>query len=131
MNQGETVTLFNDMCLLAPATLLSSAIQWETIDPLTVKATFTNKGNTITALLYFNEKGELINFSSEDRYQSMDGVVYKKYKWSTPVKEYREYHGRRVAAYAEAVWHTPEGEYVYAKFDLAEIHYNVKDFTLE
>lgn len=130
MNQGETVTLFNDMCLLAPASLLGSSIQWETIDPLTVKAVFTNKGNTITAQLYFNDTGELINFSSEDRYQSMDGMVYKKYKWTTPVKEYREYHGRRVAAYAEAVWHTPEGEFTYAKFDLAEIEYNVREFRM-
>lgn len=32
MNQSETVTMFNDMCLLAPATLVDAAVQWETID---------------------------------------------------------------------------------------------------
>ena len=53
MTKGETVTLFNDMCVLAPGTLIAKSIQWETIDPLTVKATFTNQGYTISALSVF------------------------------------------------------------------------------
>ena len=129
MNQGETVTLFNDMCVLAPATLIDKGIQWESVDPLTVKAKFTNKGNTITAVLYFNEKGELINFVSDDRYQSMDGKTYLNYRWSTPLKDYRDVGGgRKIAAYGEAVWHAPEGEFVYAKFDLVEIEYNCRGY---
>jgi hypothetical protein len=128
MNQGETVTLFNDMCLLAPATLIDRSIQWETINSLTAKARFTNQGNTITALLYFTEKGELINFISDDRYQSMDGKTYLNYRWSTPVKDYKDVGGRKVAAYGEALWHTPEGEFAYAKFDLVEIEYNCREY---
>src|SRR4029450_7369082 len=29
MNEGETVTMFNDMCVIAPATLIDPAIVWE------------------------------------------------------------------------------------------------------
>ncbi len=29
MNQGETVTMFNDMCVMAPATLIGPDIVWE------------------------------------------------------------------------------------------------------
>ncbi len=128
MDQGETVTLFNDMCLLAPATLIDRNIQWETLGPLAVKAKFTNKGNSITALLYFNQKGELINFISNDRYQSIDGKTYLNYRWSTPVRNYQDMGGRKIISYGEAIWLTPEGEFLYAKFDLVEIAYNCKEF---
>lgn len=113
MNQSENVTLFNDMCLLAPATLIDKNIQWETIDPLTVKARFTHNNITITALLYFNEKGELINFISDDRYLSEDGKTYTNYKWSTPVKDYKDFDGRKVMTYGEAIWHMLEGDFTY------------------
>jgi hypothetical protein len=124
MNQGETVTMFNDMCLLAPATLIDTSIQWGTVDSLRVRATFTNKGNRIRALLTFNKKGELTDFASDDRYYSPDGKTYTSYPWSTPVTAYKEYDGRRVIAYGEAMWHTPQGEYSYARFNLEEIEYN-------
>lgn len=128
MNQSETVTLFNDMCLLAPATLIDKDIQWETIDPLTVKARFTHNNITITALLYFNEKGELTNFISDDRFLSADGKTYTKYKWSTPAKDYKDFDGRKVPIYGEAIWHMPEGDFTYAKFNLKEIEYNAKEY---
>jgi hypothetical protein len=42
MTQGETVTLLNDMCLIAPATLIDDRIEWETLGDTLVKAHFTN-----------------------------------------------------------------------------------------
>lgn len=42
MDKTETVTLFNDMCLMAPATLIDRRIQWQEIDRNSVKATFIN-----------------------------------------------------------------------------------------
>ena len=32
--------------------------------------------------------------------------------------------GRNVPTYGEAVWHYPEGEYIYKKFYLKELNYN-------
>ena len=124
MNQSEAVTFFNDMCLLAPATLIDRSISWRTIDPLTVEARFTLRGNEIQARLYFNSEGRLVNFTSEDRYLSVDGKTYKKYKWSTPVEEYIKAKGRRYIKTANAIWHKPEGDYTYAKFRMSEVRYN-------
>src|SRR5690606_33054547 len=74
MDQGETVTMFNDMCFLAPATLIIPAIAWEEVDERNANAAFTNAGRTIRAQLFFNDAGELIDFTSDDRYQtSADG----------------------------------------------------------
>lgn len=128
MNKGETVTMFNDMCVLAPASLIDAPIAWESVDSLTVRGRFTNAGNTITASLLFNTSGELIDFSSDDRYLSADGKTYLNYRWTTPVGEYKEYHGYRIASYGEAIWHTPGGDFAYAKFDLKEVEYNRSEF---
>ncbi|KUO75134.1 MAG: hypothetical protein APF77_01920 [Clostridia bacterium BRH_c25] len=125
MNQGETVTVFNDMCMFAPASLIDKRIQWESVDSLTVKGTFDNNGIKISALLYFNDKGELINFVSDDRYYSPTGKTYEKIRWSTPAKEYKDYNGIKISSGGEAVWSFPEGEYCYARADIKEIEYNV------
>jgi hypothetical protein len=125
MNQSETVTMFNDMCFLAPATLIDPKIRWEPVDERTVNAKFTNEGITISAMLEFNDAGELVDFYTDDRFMSADGKTYKNYRWSTPIGEYRAFDGRKVATKGEAIWHTSEGEYPYIRFDIQDIAYNV------
>jgi hypothetical protein len=127
MNQGETVTVFNDMCCMAPATLIDKSIQWETIDPLTVKARFTNGNISISATLFFNEKGELVNFISNDRFETADGKVYKNYPWSTPIKEYTDFNGIRTASFATTIYHRPDTDFCYGEFVMKEIEYNCKE----
>lgn len=123
MDVAETVTFFNDMCLMIPAALIDKKIQWEPIDDLSAKATFTNGKNSISAVLYFNQKGQLINFISDDRYDISD---MKQYRFSTPVKEYRFLNRRSTISYGEGIWHYPEGEFVYGKFYIKDIKYNVE-----
>jgi hypothetical protein len=125
MNKAETVTVFNDMCLMAPATLIDNRIAWTAIDSLSAKAIFTNGINKITATLYFNEIGQLINFISDDRYAITD---MKQYRFSTPVKEYTQMNGINIWKYGETIWHYPDGEFVYGKFIMKSIEYNVTDF---
>lgn len=128
MNKAETVTVFNDMCLLAPATLIDQRIQWEQIDPLQVKAIFNNNGVKISAELFFNEKGEMINFISNDRYMTSSGESYQQAQWSTPVKDYQDFGGIRLASYGEAHWSLPEGDYCYGKIAIKEIKYNFTSY---
>jgi hypothetical protein len=125
MNKAETVTVFNDMCLMAPASLIDKRIEWTAIDSLSAKATFTNGINKITATLFFNETGQLINFISDDRYAITD---MKQYRFSTPIKEYALTNGINILKYGETIWHYPDGEFVYGKFWLKSIEYNVTDF---
>jgi hypothetical protein len=125
LDQGETVTVFNDMCLLAPSTLISKAIQWEETDPLTVLAKYTNGKITISAKLIFNEKGELVNFISNDRYET-DGKKYNNYPWLTPVKEYREFGGYKLCSEASADYQRPDGTFSYAYFTVKSVGYNCR-----
>jgi hypothetical protein len=125
MDQAETVTMFNDMCMMAPATLVDPAIAWEPVDSHTTRARFTNAGHTIEATLSFNEAGELTNFWSDDRAQvSPDGKAVKT-RWSTPVDGYRSFGQTRLVSGGEARWHEAGGEYAYIELTLEEIEHNV------
>jgi hypothetical protein len=127
MDQGETVTMFNDMCVMAPATLIDPAIVWEPVDDRTVRASFTNAGHTIRAELVFNEAGELTNFRSDDRYQiSPDGKSVRKVPWSTPLAHYRSFGPVRLASGGEARWHEPDGDYAYIELTFDDVRYNVQ-----
>ena len=79
----------------------------------------------VSAILYFNDKGELINFVSDDRYALQDDGTMKKARWSTPVKDYIETDGRKIPTYGETIWNYPEGDFTYGIFRLRNIAYNV------
>jgi uncharacterized protein DUF6544 len=129
MSQSETVTLFNDMCIMAPATLLDPAIEWHAVDDRTSRAWFTNAGHTIRAELLFDDSGELTNFVSDDRYQlSADGLLMRQVRWSTPLRAYRSFGPIRLASVGEGHWHQGAGEYAYLELTIDAVDYNVKKF---
>lgn len=126
MDRGETVTLFNDMCLIAPATLLGPGIVWGEAGPDTVGATFTNAGHTIRASLVFDAAGDLVDFVSDDRSAaSADGKSFTTMRWTTPVRTYRDFGPHRLFARAEARWHTSAGEYAYIELEMTDVEYNI------
>ncbi len=125
MNESETVTFFNDMCCMAPATLIDKRIEWLHVEANKVKASFTNNGITISAWLYFNEKGELVNFTSEDRSALLGNGETVKLKWSTPLRDYKAINGYRLASYAETIYSYPDGDFTYATFTAKGVGYNL------
>jgi hypothetical protein len=126
LDEAETVTLFNDLCVFAPGALIDGGIQWQEIDPHTIGASFTNLTHTIRATLSFNDRGELTNFVADGRAAaSADGKTFNKMRWSTPLNDYRTFGTHRLMTRGEGVWHAPSGDYSYLRFDLDAIEYNV------
>jgi hypothetical protein len=128
MDQAETVTLFNDLCVLAPAALIDAPVTWQRLDPYRVRAAFTNGAHTVSAELEFNENHELVNFISDDRSRaSADGRRFTLQRWSTPLSGYDNIVARRVATYGEGRWFAPEpeGEFSYLEFHVDDISYNI------
>jgi len=125
LTMAETVTLLNDMCVFVPGNLFDKRLIWEEIDSLSSKVTLENGKYKVSAILHFNEKGELFNFVSEDRYALQDDGTMRRAKWSTPVSDYKEFEGRRIPAYGETIWNYPEGDFIYGTFILKKIEYNV------
>lgn len=128
MDQAETVTIFNDICVLAPAALVGASIRWEPIDAHTVRGAFTRGAITVSAVLSFNDAGELMDFVSDDRLRSAsDGRSFTPQRWSTPLASYTTFGNRRISAKGEGRWHAPapEGAFAYLEFEVVGIEYNV------
>ena len=127
MNQSETVTLLNDMCIMAPATLTDRRLRWEAVDGRTARVTFTNAGHTVAAELSFDDGGELTNFRSDDRYQlSADGRSARLVRWSTPIKDHRRFGNVRLASAGEGRWHEADSDYAYIELTIDQVEYNVR-----
>jgi hypothetical protein len=124
LDRAETVTVLNDMCLLAPGMLLSPRLRWESVDDTRARVHFTVGVNTVAATLHFDASGYLTNFTSDDRTRvSRDGKTLAPLRFSTPVRDYRAFGPAKVMSYGEAHWHAPlpEGEFAYGEFELIEI----------
>ena len=120
MDRAETVTLFNDLCILAPAALIDAPVDWRSLDDHHVCGAFTNGAQTVTAELTFDD-GDLVDFVSDDRMStSRDGSTFTPQRWSTPVRDYRTLDTRRLATHGEGRWHTtdPGGAYAYLEYSL-------------
>jgi hypothetical protein len=128
MNQGETVTVFNDMCFMAPASLIDSNIEWKEIDDLTVDAKFSNGNITISATLFFTEEGKLVNFISNDRFETTDGKTYVNNPWLTPVTGYTDINGYRLPSAAKLIYKHHDEDFCYGEFNLINIEYNCKEY---
>jgi len=127
MDQAETVTVFNDLCILAPAAIIDAPVTWQRVDDHHVCGTFINGAHTVTAELVFSDDHDLIDFISDDRLRaSADAKNFTPQLWSTPVREYRTIDSRRVGTHGEGRWHAPEpeGEFAYLEFNLDGITYN-------
>jgi hypothetical protein len=124
LTRAETVTLMNDVVVMAPAAVLDLPFTWQTDKERSLRATFTNAGHTVSATLSFDAAGDLIGFLSNDRTQE-DAKGSRNVPWSTPISGYREVDGIRVGALGEANWVETSGEWTYGKFAIRSIAYNI------
>ena len=125
MDRSETVTLLNDLCVLAPAALLDAPITWGEATERTAVVRLDHAGHAVSATLTFDDAGDLVGFVSQDRSQTADGKTYRQLPWSTPLRDHRDFAGVRLPARGDAIWLAPEGEVAYGRFDLEDIAYNV------
>lgn len=124
MTKAETVTLMNDIVVMAPAAVLDLPFTFTTLSAHTVRATFTNAGFTVAATLTFDDAGDLVGFISTDRAQ-VDGAIVTNVPWSTPISAYADVNGIRVGTRGDANWIPSTGEWTYGRFTIREIAYNV------
>ena len=124
MDRGETVTMFNDLCVMAPAALVSAAVNWTLVDDHRVRGQFTNAGQTIAADLMFNDESELVDFHSDDRYAISASGDARQLHWSTPLGSYKQFGAVRLASQGAGRWHESTGAYDYIQLTIDEVVYN-------
>ncbi len=90
MDRAETVTMFNDLCVLAPAALIDAPVHWTAVDTHRVRGEFTSGAHTVAAELIFATDGSLVDFVSDDRLRAAsDGRRFVRQRWSTLVDAHR------------------------------------------
>ncbi|MGS0972577.1 MAG: DUF6544 family protein [Candidatus Izemoplasmataceae bacterium] len=123
MNQAETVTVFNDICLFAPHALIEANVVYKEVDDYILDASFVNEGIEVGARLVFDDEGKLINFISDDRYFSQDGEEQISAPWATPVHEYKEQNGFYLPYKGDAIWQFEDEDFTYFKLTLEDVKY--------
>ena len=124
ISAAETVTVLNDLCLMAPGALVDPRLAWSPVDDRSAVVTFTNGPHAVTATLVFDDRDELVDFWSDDRPDSSTGTFVPR-RWSTPVREYHDLDGRHLIHRGAAVYLRPDGPFTYGEFTLRSIQYDV------
>lgn len=124
MNVGETVTFLNDMCCLAPVTLIDPRIRWLAVEEDRVQLSFTHAAITVTAWLHFNAAHQLVDFVSEDRAAAQPDGSLLRVPWSTPLRDYKDIHGYMLPSKAETIYHYPAGAFTYGKFEVMRVSFD-------
>ncbi len=123
MDQAETVTWLNDLCLFAPGALLDPRITWIPVDDHSAKATFSHRDIAISAVLVFDAADRLVDFISDDRYAMQDDTAVRM-GFSTPARDHRLINGLLLPGYGEAVWLRSDGPYPYGRFTVRSVTYD-------
>jgi hypothetical protein len=124
ISAAETVTVLNDLCLMAPGALADPRLAWTPVDDRTAVVTFANGPHRVAATLTFNDRDELVDFWSDDRPDSSTGS-FVPMRWSTPVSEYRDVNGLHLVHRGSAVYARPDGPFTYGVFTLRSIEYDI------
>jgi hypothetical protein len=125
LTRAETVTILNDLALLAPGALVDPRCTWQAVDDRTAEVAYTLGPNTVGATLEFNDRDELVDFVSDDRLRSAaDGERFTRERWSTPVRDYQAFGAHRAMGRGEGHWHPAEGEFSYIELQLLELAIN-------
>lgn len=110
MDQGSMIRYLNEI-MWFPTAALEEYIQWEPVDEKFARAVMQYKGISASAIFYFNEDGELVNFIAE-RYMKKNDK-FEKEMWSTPITGHQEFHGIHIPTEGEAVWKLEGGDFSY------------------
>ncbi|GAB3201888.1 hypothetical protein GCM10027261_37510 [Geodermatophilus arenarius] len=113
-DRGELVTWLNDAVLLAPAVLLHPRTRWEDRGEDRFAVSVTDAGRTVSAVVALDGSGRPLDFRTGDRWADLPGGPVRT-PWSTPVRGWTVVGGRPRMTGGSAVWHLPEGEYVYGE----------------
>jgi len=124
MDKASLATFLSE-CLLIPNAALQDYITWEEIDDLHAKAVISCYGRTASGIFAFNDNGEMLSFTTDDREAAaMDGTS-EKVKWSAVFSDYKEKNGIKHPTRFQAIWHYDDGDFLYFDGKDVVIEYNL------
>jgi hypothetical protein len=120
-DEGELLRWLAEAPWFPTALLPSKYLSWEEINSNSAKAVVEYDGLTVSAIFYFNEKGEMTQMVA-DRYRTM-GNSYSKNKWVGYYANYIKKANMMIPQEIEALWRLNSGDFSYAKFRITDIEF--------
>lgn len=124
VSQSALITIFCEFLFL-PGYIFQDYVEWETIDDLSVKASLSDNGISVSGIFHFNKEGFFSHFETNDRYYSDKNVNFYKTKFSAIVDSYQINEGIFSPRNVRIIWHLKEADFEYYKGTIGKINYNV------
>lgn len=112
LDKSSLVTFLSES-LLVPDAALQDYVVWEAIDDLHARATISYYGISASGVFSFNEKGEMLSFTTDDREVVANDGTSEKVRWSVVCKGYKEVDGIIKPTLFQAIWNYKDGDLVY------------------
>jgi len=122
MDQGSMMRYLSEM-IFFPTAFLGDNVSFEPVDDRSARVTLTDRGRTVSAVMFVDEIGKLTDLVAE-RYRTVNGGFALE-RWSTPVDEYGELAGLRLPVRGGAVWKLADGDVEYIDVTVTELEYDV------
>lgn len=122
---GSLVTYLSE-CLLVPTAALQDFIVWKEIDNKTLEATLKYNGYEVKGNFYFNEKGELEKFTTNDRVAIDSSGKKAQAPWSAIFANYVSENKMKHPKHLKAIWHYETGDSVYFDGNMTTLEYGYK-----
>jgi len=87
--RGAAIVLLAE-ALLVPSYAIQPYMQWETVDTLTVNARFVHAGMDVGGTFHFNEQGEYIRFTTNERPFSSPKGGYEEQPYTIEIHSYQQ-----------------------------------------
>jgi len=120
--QGAAIVLLAESLLL-PLYAIQPYIQWEPIDEFTAQARFVHKGVDVGGTFHFNQQGECIRFTTNERPYSLPNGEYELKPYTIQIRSYQQQGEIRIAKEVAAIWNLTDGDYEYWKGTVKEIRF--------
>jgi hypothetical protein len=100
-------------CLIVPSMALRDYIIWENIDDTHAKATTSYYGISASVIFTFTQKGEMVSFTTNDRWEAKDNGIKTQTPWSVLLSNYEKKDGIMQPTSFKVVWHYENEDSVY------------------
>lgn len=120
INTGAMVRFLGEICWF-PSAAVNEYINWEEIDSLSAKATFTGKSQSVSGIFHFTEAGEISSFEALRYFGG--GMDAQRHLWKIEVLGYKTFEGIKVPALCRVIWKLPEGDFEWLQLEITHLKY--------
>ncbi|GAB5470882.1 MAG: hypothetical protein Kilf2KO_39120 [Rhodospirillales bacterium] len=104
----------------APDALLhNGALSWRVLGDRELEVTAPSAAGEARLRLFFDEAGDIVRVSADDRPRASDGAL-RPTPWEGTFSDYRQIGQRRLPAKAEVAWLLAEGRFVYWRGEITD-----------